>query len=219
MKRILLLLGLGALFTTFFINIGGVDLLPDWLGSLFFALGVTGLGRRGGESLSTPAMIAWVLFVTEMVSVLLRPEGMFAVGIGVLFVILEVWLYLLVAGILDERFPEAELSIRPISILGVVSAVGYVMTMAFGFGHSGGALPADRGCHEGLVHGTARKTLQNRGGLKNRVKKTRKQPLPGLLLFPGKTGGFPFRRERDLSPRLLRRSHGSEPASSTDPPQ
>ena len=56
-------------------------------------------------------MIAWVLFVTEMVSVLLRPEGMFAVGIGVLFVILEVWLYLLVAGILDERFPEAELSI------------------------------------------------------------------------------------------------------------
>lgn len=134
MKRILLLLGLGALFTAFFINIGGVDLLPDWLGSLFFALGVTGLGRRGGESLSTPAMIAWVLFVTEMVSVLLRPEGMFAVGIGVLFVILEVWLYLLVAGILDERFPEAELSIRPISILGVVSAVGYVMTMAFGSG-------------------------------------------------------------------------------------
>ena len=211
MKRILLLLGLGALFTAFFINIGGVDLLPDWLGSLFFALGVTGLGRRGGESLSTPAMIAWVLFVTEMVSVLLRPEGMFAVGIGVLFVILEVWLYLLVAGILDERFPEAELSIRPISILGVVSAVGYVMTMAFGSGILG--------CHEGLVHGTARKTLQNRGGLKNRVKKTRKQPLPGLLLFPGKTGGFPFRRERDLSPRLLRRSHGSEPASSTDPPQ
>ena len=46
MKRILLLLGLGALFTAFFINIGGVDLLPDWLGSLFFALGVTGLGRR-----------------------------------------------------------------------------------------------------------------------------------------------------------------------------
>lgn len=38
MKRILLLLGLGALFTAFFINIGGVDLLPDWLGSLFFAL-------------------------------------------------------------------------------------------------------------------------------------------------------------------------------------
>ena len=35
---------------------------------------------------------------------------------------------------LDERFPEAELSIRPISILGVVSAVGYVMTMAFGSG-------------------------------------------------------------------------------------
>ena len=138
MKRILLLLGLGALFTAFFINIGGVDLLPDWLGSLFFALGVTGLGRRGGESLSTPAMIAWVLFVTEMVSVLLRPEGMFAVGIGVLFVILEVWLYLLVAGILDERFPEAELSIRPISILGVVSAVGYVMTMAFGSGILGG---------------------------------------------------------------------------------
>lgn len=134
MKRILLLLGLGALFTAFFINIGGVDLLPDWLGSLFFALGVTGLGRRGGKSLSTPAMIAWVLFVTEMVSVLLRPEGMFAVGIGVLFVILEVWLYLLVAGILDERFPEAELSIKPISILGVVSAVGYVMTMAFGSG-------------------------------------------------------------------------------------
>ena len=131
MKRILLLLGLGALFTAFFINIGGV--LPDWLGSLFFALGVTGLGRRG-ESLSTPAMIAWMLFVTEVVSVLLRPEGMFAVGIGVLFVILEVWLYLLVAGILDERFPEAELSIRPISILGVVSAVGYVMTMAFGSG-------------------------------------------------------------------------------------
>ena len=31
MKRILLLLGLGALFTAFFINIGGVDLLPDWL--------------------------------------------------------------------------------------------------------------------------------------------------------------------------------------------
>ena len=59
MKRILLLLGLGALFTAFFINIGGVDLLPDWLGSLFFALGVTGVGRRGGESLATPAMIAW----------------------------------------------------------------------------------------------------------------------------------------------------------------
>ena len=111
-----------------------IPLVGDWLGSLFFALGVTGLGRRGGESLSTPAMIAWVLFVTEVVSVLLRPEGMFAVGIGVLFVILEVWLYLLVAGILDERFPEAELSIRPISILGVVSAVGYVMTMAFGSG-------------------------------------------------------------------------------------
>lgn len=219
MKRILLLLGLGALFTAFFINIGGVDLLPDWLGSLFFALGVTGLGRRGGESLSTPAMIAWVLFVTEMVSVLLRPEGMFAVGIGVLFVILEVWLYLLVAGILDERFPEEELSIRPISILGVVSAVGYVMTMAFGSGTLGVLCLLTGGCHEGLVHGTARQTLQNRGGLKNRVKKTRKQPLPGLLLFPGKTGGFPFRRERDLSPRLLRRSHGSEPASSTDPPQ
>ena len=65
MKRILLLLGLGALFTAFNLFIGGVDFLPDWLGSLFFALGVTGLGRRGGESLSTPAMIAWVLFVTE----------------------------------------------------------------------------------------------------------------------------------------------------------
>ena len=38
------------------------------------------------------------------------------------------------AGILDERFPEEELSIKPISILGVVSAVGYVMTMAFGSG-------------------------------------------------------------------------------------
>ena len=85
MKRILLLLGLGALFTAFNLFIGAVDFLPDWLGSLFFALGVPGLGRRGGESLSTPAMIAWVLFVTEMVSVLLRPEGMFAVGIGVLF--------------------------------------------------------------------------------------------------------------------------------------
>ena len=100
MKRILLLLGLGALFTAFFINIGGVDLLPDWLGSLFFALGVTGLGRRGGESLSTPAMIAWVLFVTEVISVLLRPEGMFAVGIGVLFVILEVMLLGLGVGII-----------------------------------------------------------------------------------------------------------------------
>ena len=64
MKRILLFLGLGALFTAFNLFIGGVDFLPDWLGSLFFALGVTGLGRRGGESLSTPAMIAWVLFVT-----------------------------------------------------------------------------------------------------------------------------------------------------------
>lgn len=53
MKRILLLLGLGALFTAFNLFIGGVDFLPDWLGSLFFALGVTGLGRRGGESLST----------------------------------------------------------------------------------------------------------------------------------------------------------------------
>lgn len=80
MKRILLLLGLGALFTAFNLFIGGVDFLPDWLGSLFFALGVTGLGRRGGESLSTPAMIAWVLFVTEVVSVLLRPEGMFCGG-------------------------------------------------------------------------------------------------------------------------------------------
>ena len=29
MKRILLLLGLGALFTAFFINIGGVDLPSD----------------------------------------------------------------------------------------------------------------------------------------------------------------------------------------------
>lgn len=200
MKRILLLLGLGALFTAFFINIGGVDLLPDWLGSLFFALGVTGLGRRGGESLSTPAMIAWVLFVTEMVSVLLRPEGMFAVGIGVLFVILEVWLYLLVAGILDERFPEAELSIRPISILGVVSAVGYVMTMAFGSGILGVLL---------LLTGVAMKVwfmvqlakLSNQWRTENRVKKTRKQPLPGLLLFPGENRRISIQERKGSQPQ------------------
>ena len=134
MKRILLFLGLGAFITAFFINIGGMDLLPDWLGNLLFALGVTWLGRRDGEKLSTPAMIAWVLFATEVVSVLLQPEGFFAVGIGVLFVILEVWLYLLVAGILDERFPDAGLSIKPITELGVASAVGYTMTMALGSG-------------------------------------------------------------------------------------
>lgn len=134
MKRILLFLGLGAFITAFFVNIGGVDLLPDWLGTLLFALGVTGLGQRDGEKFSTPAMIAWVLFGTEVVSVLLRPEGFFAVGIGVLFVILEVWLYLLVAGILDERFPDAGLSIKPISVLGAASAIGYTMTMAFGSG-------------------------------------------------------------------------------------
>lgn len=157
MKRILLLLGLGALFTAFNLFIGGVDFLPDWLGSLFFALGVTGLGRRGGESLSTPAMIAWVLFVTEVVSVLLRPEGMFAVGIGVLFVILEVWLYLLVAGILDERFPEAELSHQAHLHSGRGERCGLCDDHGIRLGHSGGTLPADRGCHEGLVHGAARK--------------------------------------------------------------
>ena len=134
MKRILIFLGLGAFLTAFFINVGGVDLLPDWLGTLLFALGVTLLGRRGGDNLSTPVMIAWALFAAEVVSVLLRPEGFYAVGIGVLFVILEVWLYLLVAGVLDERFPDAALSIKPISVLGVASAVGYVMTMAFGSG-------------------------------------------------------------------------------------
>lgn len=132
MKRTLLFLGLGAFITAFFLNIGGMDLLPDWLGCLLFALGVAGLGSQNGEKLSTPAMIAWVLFATEVVSVLLRPEGFFAVGIGVLFVILEVWLYLLVAGTLDERFPDAGLSIKPISILGVASAVGYTLTLASG---------------------------------------------------------------------------------------
>lgn len=135
MKRILLLLGLGALFTAFNLFIGGVDFLPDWLGSLFFALGVTGLGRRGRRIPLHPChdRLGAVCHRGGIGAAAPRRPCL-AVGIGVLFVILEVWLYLLVAGILDERFPEAELSIKPISILGVVSAVGYVMTMAFGSG-------------------------------------------------------------------------------------
>ena len=135
MKRILLLLGLGALFTGFAINIEGLDLLPDWLGSLFFALGVTGLRRHSGaEKASTLSMMAWALFATDLVVLLLQPDGGFAVGIGILFVIVETWLYLLTAALLDECWPEAGLSLRPISVLGVVGAVGYVITMASGSG-------------------------------------------------------------------------------------
>ena len=135
MKRILLLLGLGALFTGFFLNIGGVDLLPDWLGSLFFALGVTGLSRRPGmDRASTLSMIAWVLFATDLVVLFLQPDGVFSVGIGILFIILETWMYLLTAALLDEQWPEARLSLRPISVLGVTGAVGYVVTMASGSG-------------------------------------------------------------------------------------
>ena len=159
MKRILLLLGLGALFTAFNLFIGGVDFLPDWLGSLFFALGVTGLGRRGGESLSTPAVIAWVLFVTEVVSVLcgghrraLCHSGGMALSAGSRYP--------------GRTLPRSRAEHQAHLHSGRGERCGLCDDHGIRLGHSGGALPADRGCHEGLVHGTARKTLQNRGGLK-----------------------------------------------------
>ena len=114
MKRSLWLLTLGTLFTTLNLPVAGHDLLADWLGYLLFALGVMGLFPGEGRTPSNPALFAWLLAGTELVTALLMPEGFFAAAISTLFIALEVMLVLMVADALFARQPHLSAREKPL---------------------------------------------------------------------------------------------------------
>ena len=127
MKRSLWLLTLGTLFTTLNLPVAGRDLLADWLGYLLFAFGVMGLFPGEGKALSNPALFAWLLAGTELVTTAFSPEGFFAAAISTLFIVLEVMLLLMVADALFARYPWLSAREKPLRLLGIGSA------LAFGF--------------------------------------------------------------------------------------
>ena len=129
MKRSLWLLTLGTLFTTLNLPVAGHDLLADWLGYLLFALGVMGLFPGEGRTPSNPALFAWLLAGTELVTALLMPEGFFAAAISTLFIALEVMLVLMVADALFARQPHLSAREKPLRLLGIGSALAFVLSL------------------------------------------------------------------------------------------
>ena len=129
MKRSLWLLTLGTLFTTLNLPVAGHDLLADWLGYLLFALGVMGLFPGEGRAPSSPALFAWLLAGTELVTALLMPEGFFAAAISTLFIALEVMLVLMVADALFARQPHLSAREKPLRLLGIGSALAFVLSL------------------------------------------------------------------------------------------
>ena len=88
-----------------------------------------GLFPGEGRTPSNPALFAWLLAGTELVTALLMPEGFFAAAISTLFIALEVMLVLMVADALFARQPHLSAREKPLRLLGIGSALAFVLSL------------------------------------------------------------------------------------------
>lgn len=135
MKKALILTAAGCFCSTFNLVLFGINFLPDWLGYLLFALGITLVERGTAGKPDNPSYLAWTLAIVELVMLVLTPTGFFASAISGLFAIAEVLTYILAVGPVSAAAGiDLERQQHTLSVLGTVSALGYVVTLAWQIG-------------------------------------------------------------------------------------